>query len=738
MKRLQYLCALLASAMWALAGAQMPLPRYSPDVDLTDASYVRTVAHLPNGQIVVGGNDLQRVDGVVQYRLARLNADGSRDASWNPAPDSGVGALYVDGAGMLYVGGFFGTIAGQPRTGLARFNSAGVLDASFHPQINGGVNAIAPGLPGTLCIGGTFTTINAATHNHLGCISTVDGSEVAAFVPDLNNLVSALLTVGSNLYVAGYFTMVGSSPRYAVARLSLNGTGTADAWDAKVNSNVYALLPGAVGEIYLAGGFSFVGATARRAIAKVNDTGGALIAAFDVQAPALSVVFDISGDGSGGLIAAGAFAALGGQPRFNIARIDGSTGAAVAGFNPGVDYGYATRVLALGDGSFLVAGPFSAVGGGERLSIARVFGSGDVDPAFDAALETRGYVYVAAQLPGNGAFVIGGRFARVNGLIRRNLFKLSPLNRVDPNWIAHTDAEVRSVQVDDVGRIYVGGYFMRIGSSARNYLARLQNTNDGALDPTWNPQPNATVYPLLLRPEGLYVAGAFSAIGGGTQSNLARISTASGNLDAGWKPTFTAGGVTAMGATTTGELLLGGSFTAVNGTPRAGAAKLATGSSATLDASWAPVVNGGSAFALAVDGDDVYLGGTFTAIGAAPRGGLARLSASGAGTLDASWAPSIDSGYPYALLTRREGLYVGGNFSGIDGSGHGYLARIDPAGAVDSTWQPGLDYFVTALLPHRESIIATGFFGTTGGVPRIGVARLPAAGDTIFVDDFDG
>ena len=116
--------------------AQMPPARYTPNVDLTNAAYLRALARLPNGKIVVSGNDLQRVNGVPQNYLARLNVDGSLDTNWNPAPNSGVGAIWVDTAGMLYVGGFFSNIAGQPRAGLARFNAAGVLDPNWAPTLN--------------------------------------------------------------------------------------------------------------------------------------------------------------------------------------------------------------------------------------------------------------------------------------------------------------------------------------------------------------------------------------------------------------------------------------------------------------------------------------------------------------------------------------------------------------------------------------------------------------------------
>lgn len=730
------LATLLLLGAAVQGSAQAPPPRYTPNVDLTNASYVRALARLPNGKIVVAGGDLRRVNGVYQRFVARLNADGSLDAGWNPAPDNAIGALWVDAAGMLYVGGFFSSIAGQPRSGVARFDAAGVLDPDWAPVLDGGVNAIAPGLPGSVCFGGTFTQVNGATHRHLACVSDVDGAPIAGFAPDVNDVVGSLASSGGNLYVGGYFSDIGGTPRLYAARLALNGTGVPDAWNPAANGVVLSFLPGSAGEVYIAGFFSFVGATARAGIAKVNDSSGALIGAFNAQMPYGNYVLDLCGDGSGGLVVAGSFGASGGQTRLNIARLDGASGNAISGFDPGIGFGYAVHVQAEPGGTFLVSGPFSALGSGEHLALGRVLSNGSVDALFNPSFEAPGFANVIAQLPGNGAFVVGGRFARADGLIRRNLFKLSPAGRVDPNWIANANDEVRALAVDGIGQIYAGGYFTRIGSVDRTYLARLQNTTDGALDPGWNPQPNGAIFHILLRPEGMYVSGGFNTIGGAAQASLARLSIASGNLDAAWKPTLS--GVTDIAPSAAGDLLVVGAFTSVNGTARAGAAKLATGASATLDANWAPAFTGGSAGTLAVDGDDVYVGGTFSAVNGAPRTRLARVAASGTGVLDAAWTPSINN-QTAKILPRAEGVYVAGYFSSVNASGHGYLARLDKAGgAIDPDWQSAADNWVLDLLPYRESILAVGWFSSIGGQPRQATARLPVAGDTLFVDDFDG
>jgi len=118
--------------------------------------------------------------------------------------------------------------------------------------------------------------------------------------------------------------------------------------------------------------------------------------------------------------------------------------------------------------------------------------------------------------------------------------------------------------------------------------------------------------------------------------------------------------------------------------------------------------------------------------------GFARVSASGAGTLDPSWAPSANN-QAAKLLPQPEGVYVAGFFSSINASGHGYLARLDKVtGAIDPTWTSSADNWVLDLLPYYGSIITAGWFSSIGGQLRQGFARLPVAGDTIFVDDFSG
>lgn len=729
--------ALFLAAAWSVCGAATPPALYTPNIDLTNAAYPREMVRLPDGKIVFAGSDLRRVNGVAQSYLTRLNSDGTRDASWTPAPNGTVSSLWLDASGRLYVGGNFSQIAGQPRGGLARFDATGALDPTWTPTQNSSVNTITGGLAGTVCIGGLFTQFNGTPRNRLACVSDTDGSLTGSFVPDVNNTVASLVRDGNNLYVGGYFTSISGTPRTNAARLPLNGSGTPDAWNPAPNNNVLAFVPGGAGQVYIAGFFSGVSGTARAGVAKVNDTTGAVITAFNAQMTGSGVI-DLLSDGAGGLIAAGDFTAIGGKQRNNMARLDGTSGAASDTFNPNIDYGYAVLLAPYG-ADYLVAGPFGAIGAGEHVGLGRVLANGSVDAAFNPVMEAPGYAYVIASMPAPGSFVVGGRFVRANGLIRRNLLKLSSPGVVDPNWNAGTDAEVRSIAVDAIGRVYFGGFFTRVNTVARPGIARLQATSDGALDPGWIAlSTQSAVYSMVLRPEGLYAVGGFSLTGGGTQYGVGRLSLADGSTDSAWIPQFSGGQVGSIAATTGGQLLVFGNFTGVNGSPRAGAAKLGTAATATLDASWAPTFGGGNAGAVAVDNNDVYVSGSFTTINAQPRAGMARLSASGSGTLDNAWTPTIAAS-PSKIVARPEGVYVMGTFSSVNGDGHAYLARLDKAtGANDPSWSSGANNWVFDLVPHRSTLMIVGWFNYIGYATRQAVARLPVAGDTIFPDDFDG
>lgn len=110
----------------------LPAPSniYAPD-DLT-----RVLALQPNGQVLVAGEFIH-ADGSIRY-LVRLDADGNLDPTFNPRIEDDTESARVSQAtilsgGRVLIGGRFDRVNGIARPYLARLNADGSLDETFQP-----------------------------------------------------------------------------------------------------------------------------------------------------------------------------------------------------------------------------------------------------------------------------------------------------------------------------------------------------------------------------------------------------------------------------------------------------------------------------------------------------------------------------------------------------------------------------------------------------------------------------
>ncbi|MEQ1751152.1 MAG: choice-of-anchor D domain-containing protein [Prosthecobacter sp.] len=96
---------------------------------------VQCSVYLPEGKIIIGGI-FTAVNGVSRPNLARLNADGTLDTSFNLAVNGAVWALAVQPDGAVLVSGAFTLIGGVARSGFARI-VGNAVDAGFNvPTVN--------------------------------------------------------------------------------------------------------------------------------------------------------------------------------------------------------------------------------------------------------------------------------------------------------------------------------------------------------------------------------------------------------------------------------------------------------------------------------------------------------------------------------------------------------------------------------------------------------------------------
>jgi uncharacterized delta-60 repeat protein len=180
-----------------------------------------------------------------------------------------------------------------------------------------------------------------------------------------------------------------------------------------------------------------------------------------------------------------------------------------------------------------------------------------------------------------------------------------------------------------------------------------------------------------------------------------------------------------------GRIIIGGSFLSIAGQPRYGLARLL--SDGTLDPNFAPVIGSGSnVLALAIQTDGrILLAGQFTNVNGANRNGVARIQPDG--SLDLSFDPGSGIGnsgsnevYSITLLSSGKVL-LSGAFTNFNGLPRNYIARLNADGTVDPSFDsgPGADQVVTAVAVQPDGkVLIGGEFAFVDGQLRRHIARL--------------
>lgn len=341
------------------------------------------------------------------------------------------------------------------------------------------------------------------------------------------------------------------------------------------------------------------------------------------------------------------------------------------------------KILPLPNGDFLLGGQFGVIQNSnfvtyDRCGILYMYANGRLEPQFagegGAAGAGSGNSRVTdiARQP-DGKLIAVGEFTSFNGVARNRVVRLHPDGTVDTTFNPGTGANgpVNAVLLQPDGKILIGGAFTSYNGTAREYLARLNA--DGSLDTSFTGPSFADINGwqvncLALQPDGkLLVGGVFYFNGGGGfKAGLCRV-TSTGALD--------------------------GTFNGITD-----GAHLHTNLSELRDI---------YAIELEMDGHILIAGG-FTAFNGTPRGGLARLTSTGA--LDGSYVTSSD-GPCNALLLQPDGrLIVGGEFTTFNGEDAERVVRLSSAGVVETGFVAGggADDDVKALALQADGRVLIG------------------------------
>jgi hypothetical protein len=214
--------------------------------------------------------------------------------------------------------------------------------------------------------------------------------------------------------------------------------------------------------------------------------------------------------------------------------------------------------------------------------------------------------------------------------------------------------------------------------------------------------------------------------------------TASGTWDTQFGlPNGVLGAVYAVAADGQGNVYVGGSFIVVGGisTPVNNIARFNTQTNtwSTLGTGSSNGVSGGSSSAavraLVVVGNEVFVGGEFTSAGGVSANYVARFNTQTNtwSTLGTGSSNGVSSTVDALAVVGNE-VFVGGRFTSAGGVSANYVARFN---TQTNTWSTlgtgssnGVDFYVSALAVVGNEVFVGGWFTSAGGVSANYVARF--------------
>jgi trimeric autotransporter adhesin len=532
----------------------------------------------PNGQIhslavqgmtLYAGGFFSNIAATGRTNLAAFDITSGTLTGFSTNLNGGVYCILTTST-TVYVGGNFNTVNFSSRVAAVALDPATGFAFAWNPNfLTGNVYTMAGAFTPTgamIYLGGDFHTVGGQPRSGLAAVDAGTGG-LSSFNPAPNGTVRCLsASVGpislSTLYVGGDFNSIGGQSRGGLA--ALEGSGVATSWDPKASSSTYAL--GRAGsKIYVGGVFSSMGWVDRNGIAAFDATTGTVT---DWNPNAVGWpsnrgnVFSILVSGYT-VYVGGYFQAIGGQFRNNIAALDVATGTATA-WNPNAGTEGTIYTMALANGLMYLGGSFNTMGGQPRSNLAAVDAVSGGLSSFNPNV-TGGAVQVIRVLtnftlnPPKVYFC--GYFSAVGGVARNGLAQVNGDTGGLASWNPNPNSQVASLLVFGNGlgnptRFYVGGYFTSIGGQLRNRIAEL----DAAGVPTaWNPDANFPVHSLSYAGSILYVGGSFWTIGGQPRKGLAAIDAVSG-APTGWTAETNGNSNSARGGTVYSILQIGSSI----------------------------------------------------------------------------------------------------------------------------------------------------------------------------------
>lgn len=699
---------------------------------------VKTTSIQADGKIIAGGW-FDKYNGTQRGLIARINPDGSNDPSFNIGVGFyGLGSEYVSKTviqpdGKILVGGEFAVIHSTNRKNIARLNTNGSVDATFNPGtgFNAGVSAIVIQPDGKILVGGSFTQYNGAAANRLVRLNA-NGTLDATFsigTGSTGGIRAMALQPDGKILVGGFFTQFNGTPYKYMVRLNANGSidptfviGTGFSYTV----NEIALQSD--GKVVVGGEFSTYNGVSAESIIRLNSD-GTVDPAFTYGTGFNGNVYSIKINGDGKIIIAGGTTQYNGTVIGNITRLNTDGTIDLTFTNGSGTVGEIESISIQSDGKIVAGGDFASFNGRLRNCIGRFNVDKSFDPTFMSVFGSNSQIVTAVIQP-DDKIVIGGDFSEFNEFSINKIARLLPDGQLDTSF--HTgsgfDSQAYTVNIQPDGKIIAGGFFTTYDGVSVNKIVRL-NT-DGTLDNTFNTTgtgPNSLVTSTAVQPDGkIIVGGWFTSFSSTSKNRIARVN-ANGTLDATFNPgTGFNNWVYETTLQPDGKVLVGGYFTLFNGVSRNHMARLKTNGS--LDTSFHVDYVDAEVLSVVMQPDGkILVGGNFT-IYQGSRNRINRLLPDGSNDPTFNIGTGFNAGV-YSIHVQSDGkIIVGGNFTSFNGTPINRIARLNPDGSLDLTFNPAPGFndwvFAGGFQSNGKFIAAGKFTPLNGSIPRNRIARL--------------
>jgi uncharacterized delta-60 repeat protein len=364
---------------------------------------------------------------------------------------------------------------------------------------------------------------------------------------------------------------------------------------------------------------------------------------------------------------------------------------------------------------------------GAKTRAATSARAGSRDPAFSPATNADHELRVVLLQP-DLKLLIGGMFTQFGDGPHQGIARLQPDGSLDESFTATAAGFVHALALQPDAKLLVAGEFTKINGKSCHRIARLNP--EGLLDDSFTLSAGVgqDIRAVLVQPDGhILVGGHFNSVAGRKQNGVARFNS-DGSRDGTFRPGIgTTAFVWSLAMQPDGKVLAVGSFENFNRKPCRHLVRLEADGAVDTSFNTGSGADG-TVFAVALQADGkIVVGGDFNRINQVERNRIARLNPDG--SVDRSFNPGAgpNTGIRCLALQPDGKILIGGVFTSVDGVARNRIARLKPDGGLDPGFDPGegASEVVRWVVPQVDGkVVIVGGFSSFDGSPCVRLARL--------------